>query len=86
MPEKVPDHLHRHALIQQMLGRCVAQGMCTSSAGDDTYSGETITNDLAKGLSADWSDRRMGGEEEAAAETAWPGFPYVAQNGIADVQ
>ena len=27
VPEKVPDHLHRHALIQKMLGRGMPQGM-----------------------------------------------------------
>ena len=30
VPEKVPDHLHRHALIQKMLGRGMPQGMRAS--------------------------------------------------------
>ena len=86
MPEKVPDHLHRHALIQKMLGCSVPQGMRTSSTGDDANGCETITDDLAKGLSANRSDGRMRCEEEAAPETGRTGFPYVAQNGVADVR
>jgi len=59
--------------------------MRTSSTGDDANACETITDDLAEGLSANRSDGRMRCEEEAAPETGRTGFPYVAQNGIADV-
>jgi hypothetical protein len=69
-----------------MLGRCMAQGMCAASASDDAYSCETITDDLAEGLSDNRSDGRVRCEEEAAPETGRTGFPYVAQNGIADVR
>ena len=86
MPEKVSNDLHRHALIQKMLGRSMTQGMWTASASDDAYSRETIMDDLAEGLSANRSDGRMRCEEEAATEASRTGFPYVAQNGIADVR
>jgi hypothetical protein len=42
-----------------MLGRGMAQGMCAAATGDDAYSCETITDDLAEGLSADRSDGRV---------------------------
>lgn len=86
MPEKVPDYLHGHALIQQMLGHGMAQGMCAASARDDAYSCETITDDLAKGLSANRLDGRVRCKEEAAPVAGRTAFPYVAQNGIADVR
>ena len=85
MPEKVSDHLHRHALIQKMLGSGLPQGMFAPSADDDVYSCETITDDLAERLSANGSNGRMRCEEEAAPEAGWTGLPYVAQNGIANV-
>jgi hypothetical protein len=68
-----------------MLGCSVPQGMCAPSAGDDVYSCETITDDLAERLSANRSNGRMRCEEEAAPETGRTDFPYIAQNGIAVV-
>ena len=32
VPEKVPDHLHRHALVQKMLGCRVTQRVCARAA------------------------------------------------------
>jgi len=60
--------------------------MCAASAGGDAYSCKTITDDLAESLSANRSDGRVRREEEAAPEAGRTGFPYVAQNGIADVR
>ena len=86
VPEKVPDHLHRHALIQKMLGRGMPQGMRAASAGDDADACQAITDDLAEGLSAERPDGRVRCEEEAAPEARRPDFPYVAENGIADAR
>ena len=48
VPEKVSDHFHGHALVEKMLGGCMAQGMCAPAAGDDAYSREPITTILPR--------------------------------------
>ena len=56
--EKVADHLHRHALVQKVLGGGMPQSMRPSPAGDDADACEAIVHDLAQRLSVERSDGR----------------------------
>ena len=52
MPEEVADHLHRRALIKQMLGCGMPQGVSPASPGDDADASQSVTDHLAQGRPA----------------------------------
>ena len=84
MSEKVADHLHRHALVEKMLGGRMPQRMCSPLPGDDADARQTISDDFPQGAPAERSDRRAHREEKRASEAGRADFPYVAENGVSD--
>ena len=82
--EEVPDHLHRRALIQEVLGRGMPKGVGPASAGDDADARQPVADHLAQGFSGERPDRRVRREEETAPEAGRPRLPDVAQDGVAD--
>jgi hypothetical protein len=46
VPEKVPDHLHRHALVKKMLGRRMPQRMGSPLPGDNAKSSQAVSDDF----------------------------------------
>ena len=84
MTEKVSDHLHRHALIEKMLGRRMPQRMCSPLPGDDAETNETISDDFSQSAPIERPDRRAHREENCAPEARGPNFADVAEDGLTD--
>jgi hypothetical protein len=83
-PEKVPDHLHRHTLVEQVLGCRVTQRVCPARPGGYADAIEAVANQLSESLAREWPDRRGQREEEATPEPRWANFTYVGDDGLSE--
>ena len=64
----------------------MAQGMCAAATCNDTDAARRSRTILHRVFLANRSDGRVRCVKEAAPEAGRANFPYVAQNGIADVR
>jgi hypothetical protein len=83
MPKKIADELHRHALVQKMLGRCMPQCMRSPLPGDDAEAHQAVFDNFSQRAPVERPDWRARCEEERTTEARWPDFTDVAENGIA---
>ena len=84
MSKKVPDHFHRHALVEKMLGRGMPQRMRSPFPGDDAETSQAISDNFSQNAPIKRPDRGARREEEGAPEARWPDFADVAENGVSD--
>ena len=84
MPEIIPDHLHRHALVKQMLSGRMPQRVRASTPGDDAETIQAVSNHASQPTAAEWPERGVKREEQRTLRTLRADLDKVPENGLPD--
>lgn len=83
MPKEVADHLHRHALIEKVLGGGMPQGVRSPAPGDDAEGAQAPSEHPAQRPPGERSERRQEGDEQRAVGFLGTDILEIPKDGLA---